>query len=107
MPNRNAWLACARVSDLFRERCLAEGLDIGLSRYSAVVPVIQGNSERTLRLSAALFDEGINVLPILPPGVTEAQTRLRFFLTADHTEAQVLHTVEVMARHPHAERDKK
>ena len=95
------------VSDLFRERCVAEGLDIGLSRHSAVVPVIQGNSERTLRLSSALFDEGINVLPILPPGVTEAQTRLRFFLTADHTEDQVLRTVEVMARYPHAERDKK
>ena len=62
-----------------------------------MVPVILGNSLHCLRLSQALFERGINVQPILYPAVEEKTARLRFFITATHTEEQIRHTVDVTA----------
>ena len=65
------------------------GLDVGGSIGAAIVPIITGSSIGAARLSQALFRRGINVQPILYPAVPERAARLRFFLTADHTENQV------------------
>jgi 7-keto-8-aminopelargonate synthetase-like enzyme len=65
------------------------GLDVGGSIGAAIVPIITGSSISAARLSQALFRRGINVQPILYPAVPERAARLRFFLTADHTENQV------------------
>jgi 8-amino-7-oxononanoate synthase len=65
------------------------GLDVGGSIGAAIVPIITGSSIGAARLSQALFRRGINVQPILYPAVAERAARLRFFLTADHTENQV------------------
>jgi 8-amino-7-oxononanoate synthase len=51
--------------------------------------VITGSSIAAARLAQALFARGINVQPILYPAVPERAARLRFFLTAEHSEAQV------------------
>ena len=40
-------------------------------------------------LSQQLFRRGINVQPVLYPAVPAKSSRLRFFLTAMHTEAQI------------------
>jgi 7-keto-8-aminopelargonate synthetase-like enzyme len=85
----NATLFCR----LARER----GLDTGTSAGLGIVPVIVGTSIGAARLSAALFARGINVQPILFPAVPEAGARLRFFLSADHTEEQVREAVEATA----------
>ena len=50
-----------------------------------------------LRLSRALFDRGINVQPSRYPAVEERAARLRFFITAGHTEEQIRHAVGVTA----------
>jgi 7-keto-8-aminopelargonate synthetase-like enzyme len=73
------------------------GLNTGLSHGTPIVPVIIGHSLDCLRLSQALFERGINVQPILHPAVEEQASRLRFFLTADHTEEQVSETVAAVA----------
>jgi 7-keto-8-aminopelargonate synthetase-like enzyme len=65
------------------------GLDVGGSIGAAIVPIITGSSIGAARLSQALFRRGINVQPILYPAVAERAARLRFFLTADHSENQV------------------
>ncbi len=44
-----------------------------------------------------MFRRGINVQPILHPAVEESAARLRFFVTAKHTEAQIRTTVETLA----------
>ncbi|TVQ77242.1 MAG: aminotransferase class I/II-fold pyridoxal phosphate-dependent enzyme [Phycisphaeraceae bacterium] len=74
-----------------------EGLNTGASAGTPVIPVIIGNSVKTLRLARALFDRGINVQPILPPVVPEHSARLRFFITTNHTEAQIRNTVGAIA----------
>jgi 7-keto-8-aminopelargonate synthetase-like enzyme len=62
------------------------------------VPCIVGDSAACLRLAEALAGRGINVQPILTPAVPEHQARLRFFITARHTEAQLVMTADVLAR---------
>ena len=51
-----------------------------------------------LKLSEALFNNGINAQPILHPAVEEDKTRIRFFMTSSHTPEQVKYTVETTAR---------
>ena len=86
-----------RQARLFLTLARSRGLNTGLSKDSPIVPVILGDSIHCLRLSRALFDRGINVQPILYPAVEERAARLRFFITAGHTEEQIRHTVDVTA----------
>lgn len=110
-PNAGAALAAARLlkaepervrrlqhnSRFFLELARKKGLNTGLSKDTAVVPVIVANSVKCVKLSHALFRRGINVLPILYPAVADDAARLRFFLTCDHTEDQMRYTVEMVA----------
>lgn len=82
---------------LFLELARERGLDTGSSGGTSVVPVIVGNSVRSLRLAHALFERGIAVHPILYPAVAEHSARLRFFITTHHSEAQIRDTVDATA----------
>ena len=83
--------------ELFLKLAGEKGLNTGMSKDSAVIPVILGNSMLALQLSKALFDRGINVQPILHPAVEEKAARLRFFLTSAHTEEQLRYTVDCVS----------
>jgi 8-amino-7-oxononanoate synthase len=72
------------------------GLNVGGSIGSAIVPVITGSSIRAGKLAQALFRRGLNVQPILYPAVPERSARLRFFLTAAHTEEQIREAVQIV-----------
>ncbi|ADB18479.1 AMP-dependent synthetase and ligase [Pirellula staleyi DSM 6068] len=84
-------------SKLFLDLAKARGLNTGMSNNTPVVPVITGNSKVALLLSRALFERGINVQPILYPAVEEEKARLRFFITASHTDEQIRLTVDAVA----------
>lgn len=84
-------------SRLFLTLAKEKGLDTGLSHDSAVIPVIIGNSMRSLKISDALFKKGINVQPIMAPAVPEDASRLRFFITCKHSEDQIRYTVDKVA----------
>lgn len=75
----------------------ANGLDTGLSQGHAIVPAIIGNSLKAAKLSNGLFNMGINVQPIIYPAVEERAARLRFFLSAQHSEGQVRAAVDALA----------
>lgn len=81
----------------FLGQAKAAGIDTGTSTGLAVIPAITGSSIKAARLSAALFERGINVQPILYPAVPEKSARLRFFISCQHTEAQILETVQAVA----------
>jgi len=81
----------------FLELAKAHGIDTGLSTGLAVIPVITGSSIKAARLSEALFQRGISVQPILFPAVPEKAARLRFFMSCQHTDAQIKHTVDAVA----------
>lgn len=110
-PNAASALAAIRLLDreperverlgmrsrLFLSLAEAAGLNTGMSSGTPIVPVIIGNSLNALRLSHALFERGVNVQPILHPAVEERAARLRFFLTAKHSEEQIRSTVALVA----------
>jgi 7-keto-8-aminopelargonate synthetase-like enzyme len=81
---------------LFLRLAREGGLDVGGSIGAAIVPIITGSSIGAARLSQALFRRGVNVQPILYPAVPERAARLRFFLTAQHTETQVHDAVGIL-----------
>jgi 8-amino-7-oxononanoate synthase/acyl carrier protein len=85
-------------SRLFLELAKTAGLNTGYSGGTPVVPVILGNSAHALMSCQMLFKRGINVLPILHPAVEEERARLRFFITAAHTEDQIRRTVATTAQ---------
>lgn len=80
----------------FLEQARAGGIDTGTSTGLAVIPAIIGSSIKTARLSAALFERGINVQPILYPAVPEKSARLRFFISCEHTQEQIRQTVQAV-----------
>jgi 7-keto-8-aminopelargonate synthetase-like enzyme len=87
-----------RRAELFRGLAREAGLNTGLSRHpAAVVPIITGDAPTALRLADRLRQRGINVQPFIPPAVEDHQSRLRFFLTARHSEQAIAHAVEVIA----------
>jgi len=88
---------CQARSRLFLQTARERGLNTGLSNNTPVVPVILGNSLHALQLSHRLYVRGINVQPILYPAVEESAARLRFFITARHTEPQIQTTVDAVA----------
>ncbi|MFD4428591.1 aminotransferase class I/II-fold pyridoxal phosphate-dependent enzyme, partial [Nocardia sp. NPDC058497] len=82
---------------LFLELARAAGIDTGDSHDTPIIPCIVGDSLKTMRLSNTLLRRGINVNPIIYPAVPEDLARLRFFVTACHTEEQIRDTVAVLA----------
>ena len=88
-----------RVNDragLFLRLARDGGLDVGGSIGAAIVPIITGSSISAGRLAQAMFRRGVNVQPILYPAVPERSARLRFFITADHSEQQIRDTVAIL-----------
>jgi len=93
-PDRVARLQ--QRSDLFLSLAKGRGLNTGTSRGTPVVPIILGNSVHCLMVSQAMLERGINVRPILHPAVEESAARLRFFITSEHTEEEIRHTIDVL-----------
>jgi 8-amino-7-oxononanoate synthase len=89
--------ALQQRGEFFLKAAQAVGINTGTSSGLAVIPAIVGSSVKTVKLSAALFNRGINVQPILYPAVPEKSARLRFFISCHHTEEQIKHTITLLA----------
>lgn len=82
----------------FRQVARENGLTVGGDEESPVASLIVGDDKMAMMLSHNLLAYGIEVQPIVRPAVSATTARLRFFLTANHTEEQILETVPVVAR---------
>ena len=92
-----------RVSELHqRAPCSCElarrkrGCRPAPSKGISVVPLIVGDTKRCVALTNALFARGIDVQPILYPGVKERAVRFRFFINRTHTEEQIRQTIAII-----------
>lgn len=83
---------------LFWELARSQGLNIGASKDSPIVPVIVGEPYKAVKLSGLLYQQGINVQPMVYPSVPYHAARLRFFITCTHTEAQLEEAMEATVR---------
>ncbi|MFM8890641.1 MAG: aminotransferase class I/II-fold pyridoxal phosphate-dependent enzyme, partial [Planctomycetia bacterium] len=84
-------------SELFLKLAGDCDLDTGTSGDTPVIPVIVGSSSRAILVSQLLLARGINARPILYPAVRESAARVRFFITAEHSEDQIAQAVETVA----------
>lgn len=93
-PERTARLQ--EISQFFLAEANARGLNTGHAQGYAVIPIIVGNSIVTGVLAAAMFERGINVLPIIYPVVEEGMARLRFFLSSEHKKEDICFALDVL-----------
>jgi 7-keto-8-aminopelargonate synthetase-like enzyme len=70
------------------------GMDTCLAGETAVTPIMIGPDEVAFMLSKQLEDEGIIAPPAVFPAVAQGQARLRFCMTSEHTEEQIVYALE-------------
>ena len=75
-------------SYLLREILKKEGFNIGTSQ-SNIIPVIIGNTKKTILMSQELQKKGFYVVPIRPPSVPPNTSRLRISITSNHNEKDI------------------
>jgi 8-amino-7-oxononanoate synthase len=94
----------ARVSklrsntDLFLSLAHDAGLDTGMNNGAPIVPIFVGDDLLCMQLSERLFNFGIHVQPVIYPAVMHNDAKLRFFITAQHSEEDIQFTVDKLAR---------
>jgi 8-amino-7-oxononanoate synthase len=83
---------------LFLQLAKDAGLNTGNSQDTPIIPIILGDSARCVEVSQTLLENGVDAQPILYPAVPEKASRVRFFITANHTEEQIRHTVDALTK---------
>lgn len=86
-------------ADQLRQFFVQQQLNCGNSQ-SHIVPWIVGDAQKTLYLSELLQEQGILGSAIRPPTVPVGQSRIRFCLSAAHSEAdlaQLMQAISVVA----------
>lgn len=94
-PNRVARLQANGAH--FLAAAQARGLDTGPSIGAAIVPIMTGSSIVAARAADRLFEQGVNVQPIIYPAVPEQAARLRFFISSLHDPAQLTRVAGLVA----------
>lgn len=81
----------------FRRQLTSIGFQV-VSGDSPIIPVIIGDNEMALRFSAELESEGIAAVAIRPPTVPIGKARIRFSLTAEHRDSELMQALKRIQR---------
>jgi 8-amino-7-oxononanoate synthase len=92
-PERRRYLLDEAES--LRQGLLAAGLDL-LGSETQIVPVLVGENHRTLTFAAALKDQGLMAVALRPPTVPPGKARVRFSLTAAHSQEDLAQAREII-----------
>ncbi len=82
-------------SEAVRKAFLGAGLDTGPSS-TQIVPLMLGAEVHALETAKALEDAGILALAIRPPTVKKGTSRIRFALSAAHSDADIAGLIEAV-----------
>ncbi|MBE0509672.1 MAG: 8-amino-7-oxononanoate synthase [Chromatiales bacterium] len=66
---------------------------------TAIQPLMVGSASEALRLSEALYQDGLWISAIRPPTVPEGSARLRITLSAAHDQEQIAQLLEALDKH--------
>ena len=81
----------------FKEELKKAGFDIGSSE-TPITPVMVGDSEKAVRFSQRLFEEGVFALSIGFPTVQRGKERLRTIVTAGHKQSELKKAVSAFKK---------
>jgi 8-amino-7-oxononanoate synthase len=87
-------------AELFVDLAREAGLNTGPAIGRGVVPIIFSTAEETFAAFQQLMNNGYYVPPIFQVGVPKDSPRLRFFISANHTEAEIRGAIGLLARRP-------
>ncbi|HUD88678.1 MAG TPA: aminotransferase class I/II-fold pyridoxal phosphate-dependent enzyme, partial [Xanthobacteraceae bacterium] len=84
-------------SRLFLEQAKIHGLDVGPAIGAGVVSVLFSHQHECMSAARGLLEAGYFAPPILQLAVPKDKPRIRFFISAAHTEAQVSGVVAALS----------
>ncbi|MDE2362075.1 MAG: aminotransferase class I/II-fold pyridoxal phosphate-dependent enzyme [Hyphomicrobiales bacterium] len=90
----------AHNAEFLRDTAQAAGLDTGPAIGRAVVPILFNSVWETMAVSQHLLANGIYVPPVVQVGVPKDKPRLRFFISASHTEDEIRQVVQLILDRP-------
>jgi 8-amino-7-oxononanoate synthase len=90
----------ARNAEMFRDCARQAGLDTGPAIGRGVVPILFASSQETMLASQHLLEQGFYCPPIVQIGVPKDQPRLRFFISASHTEDDIRRVIAALETRP-------
>ncbi|SON62773.1 8-amino-7-oxononanoate synthase [Mycobacterium simulans] len=82
---------------LFTAALRERNLNLGFSEGTPIVPVLVPGEIQVLYASSLLLQRGVYVGPVAAPGVGPGQERLRFFVTSEHSQEQLVTTADLVA----------
>jgi 8-amino-7-oxononanoate synthase len=85
-------------AELFVDLAREAGLNTGPAIGRGVVPIIFSTAEETYAAFQQLMNNGYYVPPVFHVGVPKDQPRLRFFISASHTDAEIRGVIALLAR---------
>lgn len=86
-----------QIAEKMRKGYHEIGLDTGRS-VTPVVPIIIGDDQATFLVWRKLFEAGVFVNPVVSPAVPQGHSLLRTSYMATHTDEQLDHVLEIVAR---------
>ncbi|NLA63878.1 MAG: pyridoxal phosphate-dependent aminotransferase family protein [Bacteroidales bacterium] len=89
----NLW----KLTDYSLKRFRENGFEIGKTA-TPIIPLYVRDNDKTFLITKMLFEEGVFVNPVVPPGVTAEDTLIRFSLMANHTIDQVDEAVDKITK---------
>jgi 7-keto-8-aminopelargonate synthetase-like enzyme len=85
------------LAQLLREGLQSHGISTGCST-TPIIPVVCGSNENAWKAARGLADAGILASAVVPPAVPRGSSRLRLCCMATHTEADMLESIEQLAK---------
>lgn len=82
------------ISQTLQQTVIAKGFDCPSTSH--IVPVIIGESTKTVEKAKALQDADFYIMPVRPPTVPQHSSRLRISLTAQISDAEIAHLVTLL-----------
>lgn len=89
----NLW----KLTDYALKRFKENGFEIG-DTSTPIIPLFVRDNDKTFLSTKMLFEEGIFVNPVVPPGVAAENTLIRFSLMATHTIDQIDEAVDKITK---------
>lgn len=85
------------LTDYSLKRFRENGFEIG-NTSTPIIPLYVRDNDKTFLITKMLFDDGVFVNPVVPPGVAAEDTLIRFSLMATHTIDQIDEAVDKITK---------